>query len=85
MFFLDATYFNVKSNGKIIKKATYVIVGIDLEGQKDILSITIGEIKSSKLWLKELDFLKSRGLQKIFIASVNGLPGFKDDIKVMEI
>ncbi len=73
----------MKSNGKIIKKAAYVIVGIDLEGQKDILSITIGEIESSKLWLKELDSLKFRGFQEIFIASVDGLPGFKDAINAL--
>lgn len=81
--FLDATYFNVKSNGKIIKKAAYVIVGIDLEGQKDILSITIDHVESSKLWLKELDSLKSRGVQEIFIASVDGLIGFKDAINAI--
>ncbi len=81
--FLDATYFNVKTNGKVINKAAYIIVGIDLEGKKDILSITVGENESSKFWLKEIDSLRSRGVEEIFIASVDGLPGFKEAIKTI--
>ena len=81
--FLDATHFNVKTNGKVINKAAYVIVGIDLEGKKDILSITVGENESSKFWLKEIDLLRSRGVEEIFIASVDGLPGFKEAIQAI--
>lgn len=81
--FLDATHFNVKTNGKVINKAAYVIVGIDLDGKKDILSITVGENESSKFWLKEVDLLRSRGVEEIFIASVDGLPGFKEAIQAI--
>jgi transposase-like protein len=81
--FLDATHFNVKTNGKVINKAAYIIVGIDLEGKKDILSITVGENESSKFWLKEIDILRSRGVEEIFIASVDGLPGFKEAINTI--
>ena len=81
--FLDATHFNVKTNGKVINKAAYIIVGIDLEGKKDILSITVGENESSKFWLKEIDILRSRGVEEILIASVDGLPGFKEAINTI--
>lgn len=78
--FMDAIHFNVRSNNKIVKKAAYVIIGIDLEGKKDILSITIGENESSKFWLKELDSLKLRGIKEILIMSVDNLKGFSEAI-----
>ena len=81
--FMDAIHFNVRSNNKIIKKAAYVIIGIDLEGKKDILSITIGENESSKFWLKELDMLRSRGVEEILIMSVDNLKGFSEAIKAV--
>ena len=62
---------------------TYIIVGIDLEGKKDIFSITVGENESSKFWLKEIDSLRSRGVEEIFIASGDELPGFKEAIKTI--
>lgn len=81
--FMDAIHFNVRSNNKIVKKAAYVIMGMDLEGKKDILSITIGENESSKFWLKELDLLKLRGVQEILIMSVDNLKGFSEAIKAV--
>ncbi len=81
--FLDGIHFNVKINGKVINKAAYIILGIDLEGKKDILSITVGENENSKFWLKEIDSLRSRGVEEIFITSVDGLPGFKEAIKAI--
>ncbi len=76
--FLNATHFNIKANGEIINKAAYIIVEIYLEGKKEILSITVGENESSKFWLKEIDILRFRGVEEIFIASVDGLLGFKE-------
>lgn len=81
--FMDAIHFNVRSNNKIVKKAAYVIMGIDLEGKKDILSITIGDNESSKFWLKELDSLKLRGVKEILIMSVDNLKGFSEGIKAV--
>lgn len=81
--FMDAIHFNVRSNNKIVKKAAYVIIGMDLEGKKDILSINIGENESSKFWLKELDSLKLRGVQEILIMSVDNLKGFSEAIKAV--
>lgn len=81
--FLDVTHFNVKTNGRIINKAAYIIVEIDLEGKKDILSITIGENESVKFGLKEINILRSRGVEEIFIAPIDGLLGFKEAINII--
>ena len=81
--FMDAIHFNVRSNNKIIKKAAYVIIGIDLEGKKDILSITIGENETSKFWLKELEALRVRGIEEILIMSVDNLRGFTEAISAI--
>lgn len=78
--FLDAIHFNVRTGGKVLNRAVYVILGIDLEGNKDILSITIGENESSKYWLKVIDELRSRGVEDILMVSIDGLSGFKDAI-----
>lgn len=50
------------SLGKVSSRAVYVVLGIDLEGKKDILSIVIGENESSKFWLKVVDELRTRGI-----------------------
>ncbi|MGL5126577.1 MAG: IS256 family transposase [Fusobacteriaceae bacterium] len=78
--FMDAIHFNVKTNGKILNRAAYVILGIDTEGKKDILSIVIGENESSKFWLKVVDELRNRGVEEIFSVSIDGLIGFSDAI-----
>ena len=75
-----AIYFNIKSNGKVSNRAAYVVLGIDLEGKKDILSIIIGENERSKFWLKVVDELRTRGIEDIFTVSIDGLKGFSDAV-----
>src|SRR5690606_12741909 len=58
----------------------YVIVGIDLEGRKDVLGIWIGESESAKFWLAVLSELQNRGVQDILIACVDNLKGFSESI-----
>jgi transposase-like protein len=79
--FMDAIHYKVKTNNRIISKAAYVVVGIDSDGFKDVLGIWIGENETSKFWLKVLTDLKNRGVQKVHIFSVDGLPGFKEAIR----
>ena len=76
MVILDAVHYNVRENGIVTKKAAYVAIGTDLDGQKDVLGIWLGASESSKYWLSVLNGLKSRGVQDILIASVDGLVGF---------
>jgi putative transposase len=77
---LDAVHYSVRDNGTVIKKAAYVIIGKDLEGQKDVLGIWLGANESSKYWLAVLNGLKNRGVKDVLIASVDGLSGFSEAI-----
>jgi transposase-like protein len=80
IIFLDAIHFKVKQDGQIINKASYMVIGIDLDGNKDVLGIWIGENESAKFWLSVLNELRNRGVQDILIASVDNLTGFSDAI-----
>jgi len=82
MIILDAVHYNVRDNGIVTKKAAYVAIGTDLDGKKDVLGIWLGASESSKYWLSVLNGLKSRGVQDILIASVDGLSGFVEAINV---
>lgn len=78
--FIDAIHFSVKDNGQVVKKAAYVILGVDMEGMKSVLSIIVGENESAKMWLSVLNDLKNRGVQDILILCSDGLTGLKDAI-----
>lgn len=78
--FLDAIHFSVKEDKSIVKKAAYIVLGVNSEGKKDILGIYIGSNESAKFWLMVLNDLKSRGVKDILIASVDGLTGFSEAI-----
>ena len=78
--FMDAIHYKVKQNNRIVSKAAYVVIGIDDDGYKDVLGIWIGENETSKFWLKVLTDLKNRGVKKVDIFSVDGLPGFEQAI-----
>jgi putative transposase len=78
--FLDAVHFRVRKDSRIISKAAYSVLGIDINGQKDILGIWIGENESASFWLSVCNDLKSRGVEDILIVSKDGLSGFSDAI-----
>ena len=80
--FVDAIHFSVRDNGIIKKKAAYIILGINEEGKKDVLSIEIGENESSKYWLGVFNNLKNRGIKDILILCADGLSGMKEAIAV---
>lgn len=77
---MDAIHFKVKQDGQIINKAAYMVIGIDLEGYKDVLGIWIGENESAKFWLSVLTDLRNRGVQDILIVCVDNLKGFSEAI-----
>lgn len=79
--FIDAIVFNVRDNGVIKKQAAYIILGISEEGQKEVLTITIGETESAKYWLSVLNELKNRGVQDILVLCADGLTGIKEAIE----
>lgn len=78
--FIDATHYSVRDNNVIRKLAAYVILGINSEGRKEVLTIQIGENESSKYWLSVLNELKNRGVQDILILCADGLTGIKEAI-----
>ncbi|MFH5184836.1 IS256 family transposase [Paenibacillus sp. TAB 01] len=78
--FLDAIHFKVKQDGAIVNKAGYMVIGIDLDGNKDVLGMWIGENESAKFWLSVLNDLKNRGVQDILITCVDNLTGFSQAI-----
>lgn len=78
--FMDAIHYKVRDDGQIKNKAAYVVLGVNLDGFKDILGIWIGENESSKFWLGVLNDLKNRGLEDVLIFCVDGLTGLKEAI-----
>ena len=78
--FIDAVHFSVRDDGVIRKLAAYVVLGINEDGKKEVLSIVVGENESSKYWLSVLNSLKNRGVQDILILCSDGLTGIKDAI-----
>ena len=80
--FVDAVHFSVRDNNVIKKLAAYVILGINDEGHKEVLSIQIGENESSKFWLSTINELKNRGVNDILILCADGLTGMKEAVNV---
>ena len=80
ILYIDAIHYSVRDNGVIRKLAAYVILGINTEGKKEVLTITIGDNESAKYWLSVLNEIKNRGVEDIMIVSVDGLTGFGDAI-----
>ena len=78
--FMDAIHYKVKENHQYVTKAAYVVLGITMDGTKDILGIWIGEHKISKFWLSVLNDLKNRGIQDVYVFCVDGLKGFREAI-----
>lgn len=78
--FLDAIHFKVRKDNRIINKAAYSVLGVNLAGQKDILGIWVGESESASFWLNVCNELKNRGVSDILIACKDGLSGFSEAI-----
>lgn len=80
VLYIDAIHYSVRDNGVIRKLAAYVILGINLDGQKEVLTIQVGSNESSKYWLSVLNELKNRGVKDILIICADGLTGIKEAI-----
>jgi transposase-like protein len=78
--FMDAIHYKVKEDHRYITKAAYVVLGIGMDGRKDILGVWIGENESSKFWLSMMNDLKNRGIQDVYVFCVDGLTGFREAI-----
>jgi putative transposase len=78
--FLDAIRVKVRDDGRVINKAVYIAIGLNIEGNKEVLGLWIEQTESSKFWLQVLTELKNRGVEDILIACVDGLTGFPEAI-----
>ena len=78
--YMDAAYFNVRENGRIVQKANYSAIGVNLFGQREVLGMWIGDAESASYWARILDSLKSRGVEDVFLFAVDGLKGLPQAI-----
>ncbi len=83
ILFMDAIHFRVKEDGHYTMKAAYNCFAIDVEGNREILGIWIGTAESARFWTGVLSDLKSRGVEDVLIACVDGLTGFDTAIETI--
>jgi transposase-like protein len=80
---LDAIHYKVKENGRYVGKAVYTILGVGLDGKKEVLGLYLSENEGANFWLQVLTDLNNRGVKDILIASVDGLTGFPEAINAI--
>ncbi len=80
LIWLDAIHYKVKENGRYISKAVYTILGLTMEGKKELLGLYLSDAEGAKYWLSVLTELHNRGVKDILIACVDGLKGFPEAI-----
>ena len=81
--YLDAMMVKMRDNGHVQNQAVYVVLGVDREGQKEVLGLWVAQQEGAKFWLQVLTELKNRGVKDIFIACVDGLKGFPEAIEAL--
>ena len=81
ILYIDGQRFKVRSDGQVKEKTVYTVLGIDIEGNKEILGLWIAETESAKYWLSVLTDIKNRGVKDILIVTSDDLPGIEDAIK----
>jgi len=74
--FMNAIHYHVRKKGRIVKRAVYIVIGIDMSGTKDVLEMYVGEKESAKFCLAIINHLKNRGVEEILITCIDGLSGF---------
>ena len=77
---MDAIHYKIKEGGTYVTKAVYTILGVGIDGKKDVLGLYLSESEGANFWLQVLTDLNNRGVEEILIASVDGLKGFPEAI-----
>jgi len=81
IIYLDAIYLKIRREGKVVNTAVYNVLGVSLDGQKDVLGHWIGDgAEGANFWLSVVTDLQNRGVEDVLIACVDGLTGFKEAI-----
>ena len=81
--YLDAIVIKMRDEGHVINKAVYIVIGINIDGEKEILGLWFQKTEGAKFWMRVLTELKNRGVEDIFIACVDGLKGFPEAINAI--
>lgn len=81
--YLDCLMVKVKEDGKVINKAIYLALAVNMSGRKELLGIWMSKTEGAKFWLSVLTELQNRGVKDIFIACVDGLSGFAEAIETV--
>ena len=80
---LDAIHYKVKDQGRYANKAIYTVLGLKMDGKKEVLGLYLSESEGANFWLSVLTDLQHRGVDDILIASVDGLTGFPEAIRTI--
>lgn len=83
LVWLDAIHYKIKENGHFIQKAVYTILGLNIDGKKELLGLYLSETEGARYWLSVLTDLHNRGVKDILIACVDGLTGFPEAISTI--
>jgi putative transposase len=83
ILYLDCIHVKVRDSGAVRTKAVYLAIGVNMDGRKEVLGLWIAQTEGAKFWLQVVTELKTRGVQDIFIACVDGLKGFPEAIEVV--
>ena len=78
---MDGILFKVREGSRVIDKTVYIVVGLNIEGKKEVLGMWLGKNESAAFWLAVLTDLKARGVKDILITATDNLKGFTDAIK----
>lgn len=82
--YLDAIHLKLRRDGKVLNTAVYIVLGVDLEGQREVLGHWVGDgAEGANFWLSVVTDLQTRGVEDIFIACIDGLTGFKEAIQAI--
>ena len=83
MVYLDALVVKIRDGGHVRNRAIYVAIGVNMEGLKEVLGLWAGQAEGAKFWLQVLTELKNRGVDDVFIVSIDGLKGFPEAIETV--
>ena len=83
IIYLDCIHVKVRDSGAVRTKAVYLAIGVNMDGHKEVLGLWIAQTEGAKFWLQVVTELKTRGVQDIFIACVDGLKGFPEAIEAV--
>ena len=83
MIYLDALVVKIRDTGHVRNKAIYIAIGVNMQGVKEVLGLWAGQAEGAKFWLQVLTELKNRGVEDVFIVSIDGLKGFPEAIETV--